>query len=243
MNNDSRQTEQRSFGMFDILSYLWTIKWIAVAIIILCTVAGFFYEKYYVSPKYVSESKLIIIETSDTGKISTSEINIGTFLVNDIAEMVVDPTVLEPVIKDLKLDMTPQQLASTITLSHPEDSRTLNIRVATSDPELSQKINNKVRQVTKEKAAVALGADKVNIFGNASLPKSDSSLSRKTLMLSGFVAGIVLSVLLAVILFLIDDKITNSDDVEKYLDLCVLATIPYNTAKSGKRKRKAVKSS
>ena len=58
----------------------------------------------------------------------------------------------------------------------------------------------------------------------------------------GFLGGFVLVMLLVGVRFVLDDKVTTEDDVEKYLGISVLAVFPVDAALAkAKRGRKRSK--
>ncbi len=151
-------------------------------IIVALTAVGFVYGTFFTTPKYVSEAKLVILEATETGRYSSADLAISTYLVTDYGEMVTDRAVLDQVISELGLNMTYEQLLSRVSIKNPENSRILELSVSTSDPQLSQKIGSKICHVAKSKIAASLGVDKVTIFSDANPPKQNSSVWRNTFM-------------------------------------------------------------
>ena len=141
-------------------------------------------------------------------------------------------TVLEDVISNLGLNMTYDGLKSAITVTNNDETRFINVKVTTTDAKKSQMIANGICEVAKEKIIELLGVDWVKITDTANLPKSPSSPSVITYMLYGIFVAIIVSLGFILLSFYRNDKITSADDVEKFLGICTLATIPYNRNKS-----------
>ena len=84
--------------------------------------------------------------------------------------------------------------------------------------------------------------DAVNVVEPANLPTEKASPSVAKWTLFGGAAGVLLVCVIILILYLLDDSIKSSDDVEKYLGLSTLALIPVameeDSVKKGKTKRK-----
>ena len=86
----------------------------------------------------------------------------------------------------------------------------------------------------------------VNVVDYANLPESPKSPNSIKNMIIGGLLGFVLAIGIIVIIYILDDTIKTPDDVEKYLGLSVLGSIPYDEnvdTKNKKRKRKRKKSS
>lgn len=245
MDNESVKSASASLNFIEILSFMWNKKIQIAVTVAVCTVLALLYSNFFVAPEYESEAKIVVLSSSDTGKITSSDVAVSTYLVTDYIEMVVDRTVLEEVNRELKLNMTYNQLKNCVKVKNPQDSRILEITVTTDNAKRSQQIAGKICEVARVKMVDILGVDKVNIFSAASKPTGDSSTPASIFAIMGVLSGLLLSVLACMLSICLNDKIKNSDDVAKYLDLCTLATIPYNTVRaSGKKrsgKRKAVK--
>ena len=237
MSNNTRQGEGDSIRISDVLSHLWSKKYLFIAIIAAFTAAAYLYAYFFTAPKYVSTAKIVIIQASDTGKISSADVTVSTYLVNDYIELVADRTVLEKVNEELKLNLSYEQLRRMVSVKNPENSRILEVSVVTSDPVRSQTIAEKICVVAKEKIASILDVDKVNIFSHASLPANDSSTPAATTAVLGAFAGIATVIIIAVLFAYFDDKLRSPEEVEKYTGLPTLASIPYNERKSGKHSR------
>lgn len=208
--------------------------WLILAIIFAVCVSGaFVYGQFISVPQYTSSATIYAVNQDDT-KISTSEIAISTYLTKDCCELIVSRAVLDEVIDHLGLDTSYESLKSKINVSNEEETRFINVRVTTSDADKSQKIANTVCEISKEKIIEYLGVDWVKITDTASLPKGPSSPSVKTFVLYGFGAAVILSAAFILINYYRNDKITSADDVERYLDICTLAVIPFNRNKTSK---------
>lgn len=82
-----------------------------------------------------------------------------------------------------------------------------------------------------------MDAESVNVVEEGNLPEKPSSPSAmKNTLIGGFL-GCVLAVGIILLIYLLDDTIKTPDDVEKYLGLSVLASVPIQpgTQKSKKR--------
>ena len=76
--------------------------------------------------------------------------------------------------------------------------------------------------------------DKIEILNEGKVPRGKTSPILSNNLLLGLLCGIILSVTTVYLIYSMDNKISSSKDVEKYLGLTVLATIPYNSSKKSK---------
>ena len=76
-----------------------------------------------------------------------------------------------------------------------------------------------------------MGFDRINIIRNGSLEKYPSSPSTVLNLIYAFIFGAIVSAIIVLTIYLTDNKISTKQDIEKYLNLSVLACIPYNQSK------------
>ncbi len=209
--------------------------WITVtAIFIVCVIAALVYGLFLSTPLYTSSATIYAVNQGDS-QISTSEFAISSYLTKDCCELITSRTVLQDVISELNLDTSYEALRSKIKISNNEETRFITVKVTTEEPEKSRQIANSICEVSKEKIVEYLGVDWVKITDNANLPKGPTGPSAKTYLIYGVAAGVIISAAFVLIMYYRNDKINNADDVEKYLGLCTLATIPYNRNKTAKK--------
>ena len=139
--------------------------------------------------------------------------------------------------------MTTAELSNTITTTNPANTRILTIQVENEDPELAREIADAVRGSASETIKDIMKIDAVNTVEEANLPTAPSSPSvfRNTLL--GGMLGIILAMGVIILIYILDDTIKTPEDVENYLGLNVLTSIPiHEGAQKPKRvKRKATR--
>ena len=95
-----------------------------------------------------------------------------------------------------------------------------------SDPYKACDIANAIRVAASEQIRRVMDSEAVNVVDKANIPLQKSSPSLLKNFVIGGVAGGVLAVLIILILYLTNDRITNEEDIRKYLDLSTLGVIP-----------------
>ena len=213
-------------------------------VIILCLILGaalaFGATKLLVTPKYEASAMIYILSKSDgtTGVSSYSDVQIGQQLTQDFETLATTRTVVENVISELQLDTTYEQLVGTIKISDPSNT-ILKITVENEDPVLAKDIANAMSDATAAHIAEVMVTDKPTTVDVAVTPDSPSSPNTAKNIVIGGILGALLAAAVVVIRMLMDDTIKNKDDVEKYLGLTTLASIPMNGEdKKSRRRRK-----
>lgn len=198
--------------------------------IILCLLAGAVlfnaFAFFMIEPTYQSTTKLYVVSASNDSVVDLTDLNIGTSLTSDYEQLILSDPVLEQVIDELNLDMKPAVLAEMITLENPADTRILNIKVISTDPEQARDIANKVAEVSVEFLPKTMSTNPPNIAQNAKIAETKAGPSYKKYTLMGALLGACLCAAYWIIMFLLDDSIHSADDMEKYFGMVPLTTIP-----------------
>lgn len=185
-----------------------------------------------ITPKYESTTKIVVLTNQD---IQTS-----TSLTKDYAELIKSRTVTEGVIAQLKLDMTHEELLKKLSVDTPTDTRVVSITVTDTDPYTAAQIANAVRDIASKHIQQVMDIKAVNVVETANIPDEPSSPSVPKNGVIGGLLGILLAAAVVLIVYLTNDTVKTPEDVEKYLGLSVLGTIPYSS-KMGKKSKKKKK--
>lgn len=231
--------DEITIDLTELLSFLWEKAYIIILAGIVAALVAFGGTQLLITPKYTSSTSMYMLTRSDGNSgLTTSDLQTGTQLTQDYMELVKSRTVLEQVISVLNLDMTPEELSSTITTSNTENTRILTIQVENEDPELAREIADAVREAASVTIEDIMEIDAVNTIEMANLPENPSSPSVMRNTAIGGLLGIVLAAGILVLIFILDDTIKTPDDVENYLGLNVLTSIPIQEGEQKVKKTK-----
>ena len=212
--------------------------WIVISVGIACALLAGIITKVFITPMYTSTTKLYVINKQNSeNNITYTDLQTGNLLTNDYIIQVKGTKVLSQVISELNLTDTEDELASRITVSNPENSRFIVISVSDKDPVVAQQIASCVAEVSSDVVKEVMDLEKVNVAEEANLPLEKSSPNIKKNVLLGGAAGVLVSLLLIVVFYLLNDRIRTPEDVKRYLGLNTLGQIPVLES-SGNTKRK-----
>ncbi|HEU8877349.1 TPA: capsular polysaccharide biosynthesis protein CpsC, partial [Streptococcus pneumoniae] len=139
--------------VFQLVKSLWKRK-LMILIVALVTGAGAFaYSTFIVKPEYTSTTRIYVVNRNQGDKpgLTNQDLQAGTYLVKDYREIILSQDVLEEVVSDLKLDLTPKGLANKIKVTVPVDTRIVSISVNDRVPEEASRIANSLREVAAQK--------------------------------------------------------------------------------------------
>lgn len=206
-------------------------KWKLLAVfVVFALVISLLYTYMWCTPTYDSTGKIYIMNKSGNA-LSTSELSLSTYLTYDYQNLIVDSAVLSEVSDRLDNKYSVSELKGAISVNNPEDTRFIEITVRTASANDSKIIVDTICEVSQDKIVEIMGIDRVSIVRSGSYATSPSSPS----VTRNVAMGVILACLIfAVIIFVgcyFNDKINEPDDIERYLGISVLGTIPFNRAK------------
>lgn len=229
---NEKEVEIDLVEIFRVLrSRVWAI--VLVTALAMGIAAG--YTMLFVTPMYTSTSTIYVKGTATI--TSVQDLTMGTQMTQDYKVVITSRPVLDQVINDLNLNMSFTQLRDNIAINNPTDTRFLEITVTNSDAFLAKKIVDKLTDVSVDKMESVMDTDKPSImdYGHVSQSPASPNLTKNTII--GGLLGFVVICGIIIVLYLMNDGIHTSDDVERYLGLNTLGLIPLEEGVSKKRTR------
>lgn len=230
------------------LGELFMVLWSKIHIILLSTIllalVAFVGTKIFITPQYTSETKMYVLSKQDASAgVTYNDLITGTQLTKDYMELVKSRPVLEQAIAVLNLDMSADELSNMVSVENQTDTRIISIQVTSPKPKQAKEIADAIREAVGAQITKITDADAVNTVEEGSLPTSPSSPNVAKNMAMGGILGFILAVGILTLIYILDDTIKTPDDVEKYLGLNVLTSIPIQegTRKPKKAKQKKMR--
>ena len=239
---EEKQLDEIEIDLLELLGVLWEkILWIVGAAVGVALVA-LLVTQFLITPMYQSTASLYVINRQgEGGSATSSDLSAATSLTYDFEQMVTTNLVLEPTIRRLRLDLTPTELAKRIIVDNPTNTRILKITVEDEDPERAKRIVDTLAEISANTIVDVMEIEKVNSIDKGTVPLYPASPSLKKNVAIGALGGAFLACAVVVLRFLLDDTIKNEEDVEKYLNVSVLGSIPDMENNKPLRKRAAYK--
>ena len=146
------------------------------------------------------------------------------------------------------MDETYEQLSKRVSIENPTDTRVLKIVVTDTDLEASKTVADEIAKVSSQYIADNMDQSQPKIIQTAYASKTpvNNNILKNTVI--GAVLGLILAAGIVVLGYMLDDTISNADDMETRTGLKVLASLPvdeteYDGAKTKRRKKKKTQSS
>lgn len=221
MQNDEVEIDLKEI-MFILLDKLVVILLVGV----LCAGLAFLGTKLFITPKYQSKTSIYVMNQKEESTISANDYVTSNYMTKDYEKLITSRPVMVQVIADLELDMTVEELVSMITVENITDTRIIEITVTDTDSFRARVIADAVRVASAIKIKEVMGIEDVNMVEEASLSSSPVSPNVFKNMVIGGMLGVIITIAIVVITHVTDDTIKSPDDIEKYLGISTLASIP-----------------
>ena len=218
----------------DLLELAYALKkklWLIILGLIVGAFGAGLYSKILLTPIYKSTAMVYVL-SKETTLTSLADLQMGS------------RPVLEQVIEKQQLDMRVDELERMISIGNPTDTRVLTITISDTDPIRAQALAEEVAKTSSDYIGDIMEMVPPKIIEEGVPAEKPSSPNvKKNAAMGGLAAAVLISgiICLGVIM---DDTIKTEEDVEKYLGLTVLASIPDvdETGKSenekGRKKKK-----
>lgn len=223
MEERTWENEETGIDLIEIFNLLLRKWWLILLSLAVGVCAAFGYTKICVTPLYQASSMIYVLGTQGGESIN---INLSRQLTSDFITLSKSRPVIEDAINRVNLDMTYEEVAGMISVENPTDTSMLKTTVTSADPQLAKSLSNAMSDTLAERIQEVMGKDKPSTVEKAIEPKYPVTPNTTKNMIVGGLLGAVLMMGILVLLFLMDDRIKNQDDVERYLQLNVLASVP-----------------
>lgn len=229
-----KNNEEIEIDLIELIRVLWSRIWVIILVTALGLGIAAGVTMLFIKPMYKSTSTMYVL-TKSTSITSLADVQLGSQLTKDYMVVITSRPVVEEVINNLGLDMTYEQLKSSITVTNPVDTRFLEITVENHDAFLAKKIVDELADVSAKSMAEVMDTQAPNIMDYGQIAESPSSPSLVKNSAIGAMIGFVLICAVIVVMYLLNDSIRTSDDIEKYLGLNTLGVIPLEDGVSKRR--------
>lgn len=237
-NQHTTKNDEMEIDLMEIAGVILSKLWIIILSGITAALVFIVVTMLFITPQYESTTKMYVLSKQDNNTLTSSDMQTSLSLTKDYAELITSRTVTEGVIAQLNLDMTDKELLNKISVGTSSDTRILSIAVTDEDPYQACQIANAVRDVAANHIQNVMNIDAVNVVETANIPNEKASPSLSKNGIIGGLLGVILATAIILIVYLTNDTIKSQEDVEKYLQLSVLGTIPLMEMEKKSKKQK-----
>lgn len=206
------------------------VIYILLATVLLAGAAGA-YTHFFIAPTYTANAKFYVYNNpnnnvSSDRALNSNDINASSDIISTYVYLLSSDTVLDKVAQDLGY-ASGSAIRNYITASTVEGTLIFQVKVTTTDPELSAKIANSVAKVAPNEIVRIVNAGGASVVDWAKVPTAPVGPNTKKNIMVGAMIGFLVSFAFFFIYELFDTTITNARDIEReFNDIPILGTIP-----------------
>jgi capsular polysaccharide biosynthesis protein len=181
---------------------------------------------FFIKPSYRADAELYITNTDSI--LSFSDLQLSSALTEDYAEIIESRTVLKKVISELDLDTNYKELKKLVKVTNPNGTHIIGIAVTCDDLELSRNIANALLNISVDQIYQIVGTSEPTVidYSEADAVENVSPGLLKYMMIGALLGAFVMCAII-VISVISNTTIKSEEDVMQYLQLPVLAAVPY----------------
>lgn len=220
------QADNSEIDLVDLFGfYMSRLPLLIIAVVVGALIAGL-YTHFLVPNHYTATSKMYMVSSSSDSVVNLSDLNLGTSISNDYVELMKSRPVIEDVIDKLELKYDYDRLVKMISLSVITNTRIVRIAVTSTSPQEAMSIANQLARTAKVQLPKVMDAPAPTIVEDAVLPTVKSSPSLTKNVLIGALLCLIAVLAVLTVLYLQDDTLKSSEDVEKEFGILPLSVIP-----------------
>lgn len=221
--------ERRQEIDIDLRQILQTVRkraLLIISVVIAITTLSGIISHYFLDKIYEASAKLIVTKKAEVGDIQYNDVILNQRLVKTYSEIAKSRTIAEQVINNLSLDITILEFGKKIKISSVSDTEVILIKVEDKNAELAAIITNELSRVFVMNIVNLIRLDNIQVLDYAVVPESHTKPKVAFNIAIAFILGMFLSLGIVLVLDYLDNTIKDANDIEKYLGLPVLASIP-----------------
>jgi succinoglycan biosynthesis transport protein ExoP len=225
----------------ELRDYLRILRqsWVLIVLLTLLGIGAGAAYSIITTPKFSSSAKVFV---STSAGSTVSELQQGnTFTqqrVKTYADLATTPIVLLPVIEELSLETSAQDLAQQITATAPLDTSLIEITATDADPELAAAVATAVSdsltqvvqtiEASEAEDGTTRSAVKLTLVQHAAVPEAPVSPNVPLNVALGGLVGLALGIGIAVLRETLDTRIRNERDVELVTETPIIGGIVFD---------------
>src|SRR5947209_219082 len=211
------------FTHYTLLAKRWA--WVMLLGVFLCGGSTYIITK--LMPPVYQASALLLVSFS-TSNSAADNTTAALAVLPTYAQLIKNPAVLQPVLAQHQ-GLTLDQLSPMISVTPQSNTQVIELDVSNSDPQLAAQLADEVGQSLAQYSNTKLNAT-VQVLP-AILPTTPIQPKPLLDAMLGALVGFGLALALIVAFEWLDDRIGHPEEIQELLDVDILTTIPYLSAK------------
>jgi capsular polysaccharide biosynthesis protein len=239
MNENLIQNDEVEIDLLELFQALLKKWWLILLGGMIGALATGSITHFLVTPQYESSAMLYVLNRT-TSVTTMADIQIGSALSSDFAVIATSKPVIDTAIEELEKETgkryTRKNIMNALKVHNIDDTRLLKLTVTHEDPQVASDMANAIAKATSTQMAEIMKSEPPTIAEWAEPSEKPASPSFLKNVVLGFLLIAVIICAFIVVMCILNDSIKTEDDINKYLGVPTLATIPYTSGKHAKKK-------
>lgn len=231
----------------ELFSLFWSKKILIILITLILILIGIIYSYFFVTPEYTASTNLVLVQsstsTAQSGEagITSADLNINSKLVSTYSELIKRDVILGQVAKNLNMsEEETAKIKNKISVNSVKDTELIEITVRDEDPNHAAQVANEIATVFSEKIVEIYKISNTYLLDRAKVPTVPSNVNHMKDIIIFALIGIVISAAYIFVINMLDTTVKTEQDIEKVVNLVVLASVPnyeaeFKEVKGGRR--------
>lgn len=229
MRKENKTMETDEIDLLKLASYYLQRWWIillcglvAGAVALVCTLT-------LITPKYQANVSIYVNNSrgeQSTDYVTSSNLDASQKLVNTYINLAQSDLVMEKVLQELNGIYTVKELREMFSASQVDKTEIFRIYITCPDPNEAAQIANIMGRVVPEMIPELVTGSSAWVIDYAKVPEQRHSPSYSKNTVIGVLGGCVLAMAYMTLMFLLDVRIKNEEDLTSIFDLPILGQIP-----------------
>lgn len=211
----------------ELWNYFVSKIYILIIFIITCMLIGNVYLLCFQKPLYKSTTSLVLVsESNNNQSITQNDVILNNNLVTTYSEIIKSRNILSKVISNLKLNISVEQLSSSITVTSVTNTQLIKITVSDENNSMASKVANEIAKVFSKEITNIYKIQNISIVDKAVISDNPYNINPIKQNVVYFIIGLILGCGIIFVMFYFDTSIKDSKTIEEKLNLTVLGVVP-----------------
>lgn len=209
-----------------------------IAITLGFTIISIILSFFVIKPKYEANVKLFIgKQESKKTDYDSNDVMMYQKLLTTYAEVLKTDDIIEESLKKSHIDEDVDAVQKSLKVTPRADTQILEVSYTDTNKEDAANFLNALTSNFMKESKKLIPNGNTQVIQKVKVPEKPVSPNKKLNILIAFVLGLMVSVGISLLLEFMDNTFKSKDELEKFLDIPVLATIPDHDADSRRGRR------
>lgn len=228
MQSERTQVMEREIQLSSIARLLWKKAWFILACGAVAAALACLYTAIFVTPTYTAKATLYANNrnsSQNSTSITTSDMNASARLVDVYSAIILSDPLLDQVIMENNLNITPNKLAKCINIVSVNNTEVFRVAVTHASPEVAAQIANSIAALAPEMIAQIVDGCSIKLVSMAKVPTEPASRDAGATVTKGLAIGLCTGILLVLLIAMMDTRIKSEADMRSW-NIPVIGSIP-----------------